>query len=293
MGVARRYGVGFLGKVLAATAAVSLLAGCAGDIERTEPAEVAAEVLDAYVTDETLVSGFTISETRITAMTGEPPASRQVYPEPDESETRPVEPAHPIWVPGGELDVTGSASRAVASLEQCGEEWGMAQVQVLSAQAVVTRTICEVDGNRETTILLGDDELPSLPGPITEAMLNQVWGEIEAAGLVEDLVRVEFDLPNDDVKVQFKGPVTDRTYGWIRGLENVDSLSNSHSVPITMLLDLDALAPARIIAALDEVKAGLEDPDRVVRLELQPTETGAEMLLEDAEYNLLATVTLD
>lgn len=293
MGVVRKPGVGTSGKVLAAVAAALLLAGCAGDIDRTDPAAIAAEVLDGYVDDGTLVSGFTISETRLTVTSGEPPTTHQLYPEPDESESPAPTSEHPTWVRGSELDVAGSASRASASLELCGQEWGMVEVQVLSPRAVATRTICEVDGREQYTVQLGDVELPSLPGPVTEATLNQVWGEIEAAGLAEDLSRVEFDTHDDEVRIQFAGPQSDRTYEWVRGLDVVDSRVQSYSGSVAGPLDLDGLAPARIIAALDEVKAGLDDPDQVVRLELRPTVTGAEMLLEDAEYNLLATVTLD
>lgn len=270
-----------------------LLTGCT-DAEHIRPADIAGEVLAQHVTEATMVSGFSISETRITLTSGEPPAITQLYPEPDEAVEPTVDPARPPHVRGGEFDVAAAAARATEALEGCGEEWGMVEVQVLTAAAVATRTTCEVEGQEIRTVQLNDDELPSLPGPITGGTLEQVWDEITAAGLAEAVTRVEFDGEVDRVRIQFSGDATDLTYEWARGLEVVDSAVQSHPSQPGPELGLADLPAADVAATLDEALAGLGDPGAAVRVAVEPavTGTGPEIVLSDVEYNELARVPL-
>lgn len=269
-----------------------LLVGC-GIEETPRPADIAGEVLAQFVDDATMLSGFTISETRITVTSGEPPSTQQLYPETDEPTEPLLEPAHPFWTHGRNLDVTRAAARAKDSLEQCGENWGMVEVEVLSDSTVATDTVCEIDGQEVHSVLLDDEELPSLPGPVTGTTIETVWSEIEAAGLAETLASVEFDTAADVASIQFSGPSPSRTYEWGRGLDAVTSTVLSHPHPVDGSLDLAALPAADVTAALDEALAGLPDPGLVVRVEVNPTsEGGAELVLSDVDHNPLATVAL-
>lgn len=270
-----------------------LLLGCTGTQETARPVDVAGEVLAGFVGDGTMIAGFTISETRITVTSGEPPTTLQLYPATDEPEEPTVEPAHPLWVHGKDFDVEQAVARAQEGLGEC-PDWGMVEVEALSETAVTTDTVCEIDGQDEHTLLLGDDELPSLPGPVTGATVEQVWGEIEAAGLADDLASVEFDTAADVVRIQFSGPSPSRTYEWARGLEGLDSRVLSHPHPVDGSLDFDALPAADVADALDEALAGQADPGLVARVTVHPGPDGAaaELVLGDVDYNPLATVSL-
>lgn len=288
----RRAGAVRVGSALAVVVAL-LSAGCT-DAEHIRPADIASDVLSQRVTDAMHVSGFSISETRITLTSGEPPAITQLYPEPDEAVEPTEDPARPPSVRGSEFDVSGSAARAAETLTRCGEEWGMVEVQVLTTSAVATRTTCEVEGEEVRTVLLNDDELPSLPGPVTGETIEQVWAEIAAAGLLEAVTRVEFDVEADRVHILFTGGGPDLTYEWTRGLEVVDSAALSHPSSPDPELGLEGLPAADVATTLDETRAALEDPDAAVRVAVGSAVTGSgvELVLSDVDFNELARVPL-
>lgn len=270
-----------------------LLAGCTDAPERPATTDEAQDVLEHFVDDATMIAGFTISETRITVTSGEPPATRQLHPEPDEDIDPVAEPAHPPWVRGSDFDLSGSVARAADSMAECGPGWAMVDVQVLTATAVATRTTCETDGQEVRSVMLNDETLEPLDEPISSQAVAAVWSEIEAAGLTGDVQLVALDRDADIARVWFSGPDARRTYEWNRGLTTPDSRVLSHPSPVTGELDLSVVSAELVSAALDKELAELGGPDAVERILVQPSDGGgAELLLTDADHTPLATVRL-
>lgn len=279
--------------VLAALASL-LLVGCTGEPAETSAADMADEVLTQFITDSTMISGFTISPSSITAISGEPPAVHRLQPESEDAGEPVAEPGHPTWVHGRDLDVSGAVSRAVDSLEDCDDQWSMVEVQVLTAGAVATRTTCEDDaGDTAHTVRLNDEVLDTVAEPISGEVLALVWGEIESAGLAEDVVTVALDRSTDVARVMFVGPSPDRTYEWNRGLTVANSQVFSHPAEIPLRLDLTALSAESVSSALDEQLDTLGGADYVERVLIRPNPDGdAQLVLTDADYMPLATVAI-
>jgi hypothetical protein len=276
------------------SASVLALAGCAADVDTARPVDVATERLREAVPDQARISGFSINPAAVTLVAGEPPA-RQVLHRfggaADEAGESTPDPTHPLTVPNADFPLDDSLRRAKELSDGCAD--ATIDVQALGAGVVTTSVACEGDG--EDTVLLGDRTLEGIDEPISADAVTQLWSEVEEAGLAERIVLVEIDAEADVARVQFPGTDLGRTYEWVRGLGDVDSVVQSYPNPAGTTLDLASYPADEVGAALDELVATVDDPARVARAQLAPDPDGggARLVLTAADHTELASATLD
>lgn len=271
--------------MLATLAALALgAAACSADpAEPSHPVEVADDVLGEFVIDARMIAGIEISDARVVAYAGHPVEKHTLYPD---SDGDPIEdPAQALAVRGSEFPLEEALDLARLGVDDC-DEFSYIRINPLSPGVITAEVRCE---DQTTRTFLGDGELVAIVDPIGADTIHAIWEEFGTAGVGSAVRYLEIDAADAGwVQIAFDGPAPLRTYSWYRGLDGTASRVSSTDALDAPPVDLQDF-PADVVAgALEAMLEGLDDPSMARRFEFAPGEDGVRLVLEDAEYNLLA-----
>ena len=265
-----------------------LLTGCSNpeQTEHEKTLAAAPALLDDAVSDSTLIAGFDISSASVDLYSGEPPRSLQLSPvEREGSEVS----AHPLWVRGSDFPLSDSVALAVDNINDC--DFGRSRVRALAEGVVVTESQCEKDGQTQWSAWLGSQQLSEIANPMSGDAVLAVWKDSVAAKLSDRVAEISLDTHGDTASVRFPGPAESRLYEWKRGLREprteVSSAERSVSVSAPPSVPMDRVAEG-VDAALESLSADARSS--ATRLSVSAQSDAWQIVIQDAEYNTLATV---